>query len=88
MIKEINEITHYVIPGTNNKYYINDDGDVYSIRKKDYLSKKHNTVKLTIYGEQKRISVNTLLLDTYREITRHLNEQNKEMAKLIMHYYK
>ena len=34
MIKEINEITHYVIPGTNNKYYINDDGDVYSMRTK------------------------------------------------------
>lgn len=59
----IDSTTHYLIPGTDDKYYISTTGDVYSVTKHRYITKEGNTVKLAINGSYKRYSCDKLLIE-------------------------
>lgn len=59
----VDSTTHYMIPGTDDKYYISIRGDIYSTQKHRYLAKEGNTVKLSINGSYKRYDCDKLLIE-------------------------
>ena len=88
MIKEINKIEHYAIPGGNNRYYINANGDIYSMRTHDYLRREGNQIVLTLDGVRKKYNSKTLLIETLLACVEKLNDDNKKLCSMLMHYYK
>ena len=63
MIITVDSTTHYLIPGTDDKYYISITGDVYNVQKHRYLVKEGNTIKLSINGSYKRYDCDKLLIE-------------------------
>lgn len=61
----LGNMDYYLLPGTNNMYYINVDGDVYSMHKHKVLtnSKNTNSIRLTINGKQKRFKVKDAIIE-------------------------
>lgn len=53
----------YPIPGTEDKYYISMERDIYSINRHRYAAKEGNTVRLSINGSYKRYNCDKLLID-------------------------
>ena len=60
-MKIINNKRHYEIPGSNGRYYINMNCDIYSTNTRDYLFKQGNQVQLTLNGERNRYNTKKLL---------------------------
>ena len=63
MKKVINDVDHYLVPGTDKTYYINLDGDVYNIKKQRYISRTGNMISLNRDGSYKKYSCKDLLID-------------------------
>lgn len=88
MIKEINKMQHYEIPGGDKRYYINANGDIYSMRTQDYLRREGNQIILTLNGVRKKYNSKTLLIETLLACVDKLNEDNNKLCSMLMHYYK
>ena len=63
MIITVDSTTHYMIPGTDSKYYISTTGDVYSVTEHRYITKEGNTVRLSINSKRARYNCDKLLID-------------------------
>lgn len=59
----VDNAVHYMIPGTEDKYYISTTGDVYSAKNQVYIAKEGNTVRLTIDGNRARYNCDKLLVE-------------------------
>ena len=63
MRKTINNIDHYLIPGTDKTYYISLDGDVYNIKKQRYITRTGNMIRLNRDGSCRKHSCKDLLIE-------------------------
>lgn len=88
MTKVINGEKHYEVVGGAGKYYINENGDVYSIRINDYLSRNCNQVRLSINGVFKKYNCKNLLIEALINTVNELTAENKGLCECLMHYYK
>lgn len=88
MIKKINGTEHYKVSGGDGKYYINQNGDVYSMRTNDYLRRDGNLIYMSINGTYKRYNCKDILIMTLIDITDELRKQNSGLCDMLMHYYK
>lgn len=80
MKKTINNIDHYLIPGTDKTYYISLDGNVYNIKKQRYISRTGNMVSLNRDGLYKKYSCKDLLIDA---LAAHINDIKRINNNLI-----
>lgn len=61
MKKVINNVDHYLVPGTD--YYISTHGAVYSAKRQSYIAREGNTIRLSIGGIRGRYNCDKLLID-------------------------
>ena len=80
MKQTINNIDHYLIPGTDKTYYINLDGNVYNIKKQKYLSRTGNIVSLNRDGSYRKHSCKDLLIDA---LAAHINDIRRIISTFI-----
>lgn len=63
---------YYAIPGTDNKYYISMERDIYSIKRHTHATKEGNTIRLAINGSYKRHNCDKLLIEALSAYIAHI----------------
>ncbi len=61
----IDNMDYYVIPGTDNKYYINIEGEIYGVYKDKILKPNthSNSIRISIDKKQRRIKIKDALIE-------------------------
>lgn len=70
----IGNMEYFKYPGT--EYYINIDGDIYSMYKHKILTNNNgsNSIRITIKGKQRRIKIKDALIDALFDYIINLEE--------------